>query len=261
MSRYVEEVSKWCYRGVWGGITRWFKVPELPPTLPVERDEVVTSFRPSLEFLKYMKFFFWIGLTIIDVGLTLGWIGIFVAAPWVGLMITPLALAIIILPDVVAYIAIHLRYDTTWYVLTDRSLRIRRGIWAIHETTITFENIQNVAIHQGPIERWFGIARIVVETAGGGGGAGEPGKAMGAHVGLIEGIDNAPEIRDLIRSRIRQSKSAGLGDDTTDLDTNNSSKTKPFQNSGSGFSPQHLQILQEIRSDLLAASSLGSAKH
>jgi uncharacterized membrane protein YdbT with pleckstrin-like domain len=43
-----------------------------------------------------------------------------------------------------AYIAIHLRYDTTWYVHGDRSLRIRRGIWVIHETTLTFENIQNV---------------------------------------------------------------------------------------------------------------------
>ena len=63
------------------------------------------------------------------------------------------------------YVALHLRYDTTWYVVTDRSLRIRRGIWVIEETTITFENVQNVSITQGPLERAFGIATLVVDTA------------------------------------------------------------------------------------------------
>ena len=65
--------------------------------------------------------------------------------------------------------AMHLRYDTTWYVLTNRSLRIRRGIWMIHETTITYENVQNVSVNQGPLQRIFGIADVLVQTAGGGG--------------------------------------------------------------------------------------------
>ena len=64
------------------------------------------------------------------------------------------------LPDVFAYVGIHLRYDTTWYVLTDRSLRIRRGILTIHETTISFENVQNVEVRQGPLQRYFGIADV-----------------------------------------------------------------------------------------------------
>ena len=75
---------------------------------------------------------------------------------------------ILVAPDVIAYVAIHLRYDTTWYVLTDRSLRIRRGIWIIHETTISFENVQNVEVRQGPLQRYFGIADVIVQTAGGG---------------------------------------------------------------------------------------------
>ena len=58
-------------------------------------------------------------------------------------------LALMVLPDIFAYVGIHLRYDTTWYVLTDRSLRIRRGIMTIHETTISFENVQNVEVRRG----------------------------------------------------------------------------------------------------------------
>lgn len=78
-----------------------------------------------------------------------------------GVLIAPLLRAFIILPDVVAYVAIHLRFDTTWYVMTERSLRIRRGIWVLHETTITFENVQNVVVNQGPVQRFFGIANVV----------------------------------------------------------------------------------------------------
>src|SRR5262252_829179 len=77
--------------------------------------------------------------------LLIAWLAITAASFRIGLLLAPLALAVMVLPDIVAYVAIHLRYDTTWYVLTHRSLRIRRGIWVIHETTITFENVQNVS--------------------------------------------------------------------------------------------------------------------
>jgi membrane protein YdbS with pleckstrin-like domain len=90
------------------------------------------------------------------------------AFPRAALWLAPVALAVAVVPDIVAYIAIHLRYDTTWYVLSRRSLRIRGGIWVIHEATITFENIQNVTVESGPIERWFGISNVIVDTAGGG---------------------------------------------------------------------------------------------
>jgi membrane protein YdbS with pleckstrin-like domain len=88
------------------------------------------------------------------------------------------ALVVIVLPDIIAYVAIHLRYDTTWYVLSSRSLRIRRGVWVIHETTLTFENIQNVSVDSGPLEQWFGIANVMVDTAGGGLSKDKEGKPM-----------------------------------------------------------------------------------
>ena len=235
MSEAILRASEWCYQGVWFGLTKWLLVPKEPPTLPTKGGEFVASFRPSEAYLNYLRFFFWIGLVAIDVMLTIGWIAIGFLSPLAAVLITPLALAVIVLPDIVAYIALHLRYDTTWYVLTDRSLRIRRGIWIIHETTITFENIQNIRLSQGPIQRYFGFASLVVETAGGGG---SPEQGAGSHVGIMEGLDNAVEVRDLIFSRLKKSPTAGLGDEALPRST--------FNNASLGHSAP-IGLLREIR--------------
>ena len=205
--------SKWCYQGVWGIATKWFHVPEDPPHIQGADDADVRSFRPAEGYLRYLKLFFWIGLFAIDIVLTVAWLILLVLAPVIGIIVAPLAWAIIILPDIVAYIAIHLRYDTTWYVLSDRSMRIRRGIWTIHETTITYENIQNVSIKQGPVQRYFGIADVLVETAGGGAATGGDQSTVVGHFGLLEGISNADEVRGLILAKWSESRSGGVDED------------------------------------------------
>jgi len=237
MSRRVEEATAWVYRGIWGALSKWFRVPTEPPSLPVDGTEQLETFRPAEGFLRYLKFKFWFFLLIADLAILAAWLALLVAFPFAALWLAPLAFAIAVLPDVIAYIAIHLRYDTTWYVFSKQSLRIRRGIWVIHETTITFENIQNVSLNSGPLERFFGIANVVVDTAGGG----QPGKdahgkqQMNYHQGLIEGIDNAGEIRNQILGRVRRSRTAGLGDEDA---------------SSSGWSAEHLIALGEIRNTL-----------
>ncbi len=139
MSRPVEHLSQWIYGGVWGVLAGCFRVPKAPPTLPVRPGEFVESFRPARGFLKYLKLQFWFLLVLIDGLIFVVWAVVTANAPVVGMVLAPVALFVAVVPDVIAYIAIHLRYDTTWYVVTDRSLRMRRGIWIIHETTITFE--------------------------------------------------------------------------------------------------------------------------
>ena len=224
--------------GLWGVLTRWFRVPQDPPVLPALEGEAVDTFRPAEGFLRYFKFQFWIGLLIIDGAILIGWIVCLVIEPWLGMLLLVPALALAILPDIVVYLAIHLRYDTTWYVMTDRSLRIRRGIWIIRETTITFENVQNVSVSQGPLQRYFGIADVVVETAGGGGQAAQqPGAAsLGAHQGLIEGVADAARIRDLLVSRMRHSNTAGLGDED-----------HPSRPTASAWTDEQINLLQEMR--------------
>jgi membrane protein YdbS with pleckstrin-like domain len=115
----------------------------------------------------------------------------------------------------VSYAVLRLDFEMRWYMLSDRSLRIRDGVLAVRERTMTFANIQNIAIRQNPLQRIFGIATVVVRAAGGGGapqGGRKPGQDGGSHEATFEGVDNAEQIRAAIRERIRLHRDAGLGD-------------------------------------------------
>ena len=252
----ILRASQWCYQGAWGIATKWFYVPAEPPHIQGADDDSVRSFRPSEGYLRYLKLYFWIGLAAIDIALTIAWLVLLIMLPLIGIIVAPVAWAIIILPDIVAYIAIHLRYDTTWYVLSDRSMRIRRGIWTIHETSITYENIQNVSVKQGPVQRYFGIADVMVETAGGGGAAqGGEGGAVVGHSGLLEGISNAEEVRSLILAKWDASRSAGVGDDFAD----NELPAQHVAARASGqWSPDQVGLLESIRDLAVRLSSMPS---
>ena len=241
MSHSVDAAAAWIYRGVWASVVALFRVPAEPPTLPVT-GEPVRSLRPAHGFLRYLKFFFWLLLIPGDILPLVAWGAIALASPVLGVVLAVPFLLVLVVPDVIAYVAIHLRYDTTWYVLTDRSLRIRRGIWVIHETTISFENVQNVEVRQGPLQRFFAIADVVVQTAGGGAqGKGEGASTSGAHVGMLQGLDDAEAVRDLILDRVRRTRTTGLGDERA------AAAVFAPASAGPVFSPAHLAVLREIR--------------
>lgn len=241
MSDSPQHAAEWLYHGIWQVLVKWFVVAREPPDLPARPGETIQRLHPSPGFLRYLKLYFWVGLILVDIWFLIGWIASFAIDRWLGIALTPVFLAVTILPDVLAYVAIHLRYDSTWYVLSDRSLRIRRGIWTIHETTITFENVQDVTIHQGPLQRYYGIANVVVETAGGGGGEAEAG--VPSHTGLIEGVADAARIRDLIMAKVRRSRAAGLGDEDRDHERAKSAAAP-------GWTAEHVAVLREIREGL-----------
>jgi membrane protein YdbS with pleckstrin-like domain len=246
MNQRAVNLAEGVYARVWRILTVLFKVPRQPPHLPVAEGEQTDSFRPAQGFLQYLKLQFWILLVLIDVLILVFWIGITVAVPVVGIILAIPALILAVVPDIVAYVAIHLRYDTTWYVVSPRSLRIRRGIWVIHETTITFENVQNVAVRQGPLQRWFGISNLLVETAGGGGASPHEG-TTNAHRGLIEGVANADQIRDLLLARLSRSRRAGLGDEGEEQATHGCA---------AAWTSEHKRVLRDIRDSLRAFVSV-----
>jgi uncharacterized membrane protein YdbT with pleckstrin-like domain len=118
-----------------------------------------------------------------------------------------------------SYFLVRLDFEMRWYIVTDRSLRIRHGVVSVRELTMTFANIQQMTIRQGPLQRWLGLADLQVQTAGGGspsGGesAGSHGHGQGEsmHIGYFRGVDNAQAIRDLIFERLRHHRDSGLGD-------------------------------------------------
>lgn len=109
----------------------------------------------------------------------------------------------------------RLDFEMRWYVVTDRSLRIRTGVWQVQELTMSFANLQQVVVSQGPVQRLLGLADVHVQSAGGGSGA-SAGQAHGAgdslHTAVFHSVENATEIRDLILERLRIFRATGLGD-------------------------------------------------
>lgn len=112
------------------------------------------------------------------------------------------------------FAAVRLDWEMRWYVTTDRSLRIREGLGSVREMTLTFGNVQNVSVRQGPLQRLLGLADVVVQTAGGGGTRSSDPHEQGPslHEGFLRGVDDAEAVRDVILERLRRLKDAGLGD-------------------------------------------------
>jgi len=136
-------------------------------------------------------------LTVIKFFEALAWIGFIVQLP-------------------VTFALVKLDYELRWYIVTDRSLRIREGILNVVEKTMTYANIQNLSIRQNPLQRILRIHDLEVKTAGGGAAnqADSYGTKTGEdlHTAYFRGVDNAAEIRALILDRVRRHRDAGLGD-------------------------------------------------
>jgi uncharacterized membrane protein YdbT with pleckstrin-like domain len=115
----------------------------------------------------------------------------------------------------ITYFLQRLNYEMRWYIVTDRSLRIRSGVVWLQEITMTFANIQGIRVNANPIERWLGLANVEVRSAGGGSSNGH-GQTDSGHLGKFAGVDNAEAIRDLLVERLRVYRDSGLGEKTID---------------------------------------------
>lgn len=109
------------------------------------------------------------------------------------------------------YALVRVEFEQHWYIVTDRSLRIRTGVIFLSEATMSFANLQQVEVKQGPLQRLLGLADVRIRSAGGGGGS-ESGKHDQLHTGIFRNVENAEEIRDLIVERLKRFREAGLGD-------------------------------------------------
>lgn len=231
----TRQASAWVYQGVWAVLTELFHVPSRPPTLPGSQ---VLAMRPCDGWLRYRKVGFWLGLLATLLPISAMGLVILIARPGLAVAVLVPVFLVILGMSLASYVSIHLGYDTTWYVLSDRALRIRRGVWTLHETTITFDNVQNVKITQGPLQRLFGFSDLVIETAGGGGSGPHQQPEQSSHVGLLQGVEAPSVLREQIMERVRASRSAGLGDEH---DTELHPASAP-----TNWSPAHLEALREI---------------
>ncbi len=52
------------------------------------------------------------------------------------------------------------------WCLTDSGLEIRRGVWWRSQISVPLARVQHTDVHQGPLQRRFGLAKLTVHTAG-----------------------------------------------------------------------------------------------
>jgi membrane protein YdbS with pleckstrin-like domain len=187
------------------------------PNAPEGSPESILIFRAGKNFF-YLQFFQWF---VKILGVILGVIALYIfiwksaqmGPVWVHYMVIAgevLGLLGVALASPFTFLAMKWQYELRWYIVTDRSLRIRRGVWNVEELTMTFANIQEIRVQVGPIHRLLGLADVEVHSAGGG-SAGKAGEQR-SHKALFEGVDNANTIRDLLVERLREYRELGLGD-------------------------------------------------
>lgn len=195
-------------------VLRFLRLPQKPADPPRDGYRTVQVFRASRRWLTYRMVLFWISVGMLELfALIAGIASLFAGKPVATVLIVLFAVALSLLLAV-TWFCVHIEWDLRTYVVTDRSLRVRQGAWIFKEMTLTYANVQNVQVTQGPLQRVFGIEDLRVDTAGGGGGGGKA-EAHGAtgHNVTLAGLENAREVRDLILSYVKVAgKGSGLGD-------------------------------------------------
>lgn len=203
---------------------RLLRIPPDPQAPP--GDEASTRiFRAAPNFYKYLLLL-WALRSVLSLGVALAILvgpliggalagrkhpAVLLGAAGLGVFV----IAVVAVFCIFSFAILRLNFEKRWYVVTDRSLRVREGVTTVREMTVNFVNIQNISISQGPIQRLLGIADLKVDTAGGGGGEkGRHGEQIGEnlHTAWFRGISNASEIRELIQNRLKGVKDTGLGD-------------------------------------------------
>ena len=59
------------------------------------------------------------------------------------------------------------RHYRAWgYKMDPEDLRLQRGVWIETHTIVPLDRVQHLDLAQGPIERTFGVSRLIVHTAG-----------------------------------------------------------------------------------------------
>jgi uncharacterized membrane protein YdbT with pleckstrin-like domain len=85
------------------------------------------------------------------------------------------------------------RYSTMRYKFTDDGISMSWGILFRREIIVNYARIQDIHLRSNFVERWLGLARILVQTASG---------SSSAEM-TIEGLKEFEQLRDFLYSRMR----------------------------------------------------------
>ena len=186
------------------------KLPERPPHLP-EGSNLVRQLRPTEQWLAYRYLGALFGLLNQFVAAGAGAVALWVAEPSWGPPVAGLVVLVELVVVGFTLVAIRVDYELRHYLVGDRSLRVAQGAWKREEVTLSYANIQNIEVTQGPLERLFGFKSLTISTAGGDGGGEGAGLRQG-HAASMVGLADADELRQLILEMLKGHRDSGLGD-------------------------------------------------
>jgi uncharacterized membrane protein YdbT with pleckstrin-like domain len=85
-----------------------------------------------------------------------------------ALILTITIVGILILPFWLIFGRIYVNryYDNLHCELTSRALHFKKGIWFQTERTIPLDKIQDLTFQEGPVLRYLGLSKLMIETAG-----------------------------------------------------------------------------------------------
>jgi membrane protein YdbS with pleckstrin-like domain len=179
-------------------------VPHLP-----EGSTLVQHLRPTEQWLTYHYLGALFGMFFHIVG-TAGAVVALVAkaTAWsrglAGLVVLT-ELAVICL----TFVTIRVDYELRHYLVGSRSLRVSMGAITRREVTLSYANVQNIEVTQGPIERIFGYKSLTISTAG---GSTLSAEGQNLHAVTLAGLEDAEAVRALILGMLTNHRDSGLGE-------------------------------------------------
>jgi uncharacterized membrane protein YdbT with pleckstrin-like domain len=102
----------------------------------------------------------------------------------------------------VTLLLLYFRFHTMRYRFDAEGIHMAWGILKRNEIMLNYSRIQDIHLQSNVLERWFGLARIVIQTASGG-----EGSDM-----TLEGIAEYAAMRDFLYSRMRGARPAPPAD-------------------------------------------------
>ena len=93
----------------------------------------------------------------------------------------------------------YFRFHTMRYRFTDEGISMRWGILFRREIIVNYARIQDIHLRSNIVERWLGLARILIQTASG---------SSSAEM-TLEGIPQFEAVRDYLYDRMRGVKDHG----------------------------------------------------
>lgn len=183
------------------------KLELTPPHLP-EGTSLVRSLKPSEQWLAYRYLQTLFGFMNQFIGVGIAVIALVAKFRSWGLLIALVVFAVEAFFIGLALVTTRVDFELRHYLVGDRSLRVAQGAWKREEVTLSYANVQNIEVNQGPLERIFGFKSLTISTAG---ADSTPG-AENSHLVTMVGLQDADEVRGLILGMLKQQRDSGLGE-------------------------------------------------